>query len=363
MTERGEANKLPSSLLVEFSVGKSLFDEIENQTGNRAGLDKLVSQAISCFWRAQAFAKQEAIFSPNEVLEDINTESLKYLLIPYYLAELYSKESNINERLKSIKESERLFNVFLCECENREIMSAEDRSAYVRETEDAGVMRQEKISRYKREKELQEKLKRILETEQRARLKQQNEDGYDESNLASTMDSESTEREFVLALIHIAIGRSLTNLKTLKQEIEIVTKMIKNINEAEFRQPSRSDPRIAQRKAEEVVATLRSDTWDLTSDMRARVFTSGLSKPSITLEEFAEVEKEHFDKKQAMMKEMEKNRVKLDPDTEEAIDLETLKTRYWDDWRDNHEKGAGNTGLKSMFDVAAFQQENPGTKL
>ena len=40
-----------------------------------------------------------------------------------------------------------------------------------------------------------------------------------------------------------------------------------------------------------------------------------------------------------------------------------MKARNWDDYTDENPKGAGNTGLKSMFDVAAFQQENPDYKL
>jgi hypothetical protein len=50
---------------------------------------------------------------------------------------------------------------------------------------------------------------------------------------------------------------------------------------------------------------------------------------------------------------------KIDPESEDAIDTATLKARSWDDYKEEVVKGSGNTGLKSMFDVKAFQQENP----
>jgi len=51
------------------------------------------------------------------------------------------------------------------------------------------------------------------------------------------------------------------------------------------------------------------------------------------------------------------------PSHRPQVDAETMKARKWDDWKDANVKGSGNTGLKSMYDCVAFEQENPGYKL
>lgn len=44
------------------------------------------------------------IFSPNEQMDDINTEDLKYLLVPFYLGMLYPRMKG-DSRLKKVKQA------------------------------------------------------------------------------------------------------------------------------------------------------------------------------------------------------------------------------------------------------------------
>jgi hypothetical protein len=64
-------------ILVEFSLGKSLYDELESGSIERAKQFEAIQEAIERFERAAEIARQSQLFSPNEEVDDINTTDLK----------------------------------------------------------------------------------------------------------------------------------------------------------------------------------------------------------------------------------------------------------------------------------------------
>eukprot|EP01017_Pseudomicrothorax_dubius_P036332 TRINITY_DN5196_c0_g1_i2.p1 TRINITY_DN5196_c0_g1~~TRINITY_DN5196_c0_g1_i2.p1 ORF type:complete len:155 (-),score=59.63 TRINITY_DN5196_c0_g1_i2:43-447(-) len=80
-------------------------------------------------------------------------------------------------------------------------------------------------------------------------------------------------------------------------------------------------------------------------ELQKRVFQPGGSLPTMTLEEFAEKEMERMriteeQTKAAQLRSKEEE--EEDSDREEIDAKRTKKARDWDDWKDDHEKGAGN---------------------
>jgi hypothetical protein len=79
------------------------------------------------------------------------------------------------------------------------------------------------------------------------------------------------------------------------------------------------------------------------------VLRPGHNLPTMTLEEFAEEEMQKISvqqEKEAITKEIEdyniKHNGKIDEDSDKIVDEKTYKDRNWDDWKDEHERGAGN---------------------
>jgi len=80
-------------------------------------------------------------------------------------------------------------------------------------------------------------------------------------------------------------------------------------------------------------------------EIKAGVFQPTGSQPTMTLDEFAEMEMarmKEMQKQQEKMERLRKQEEEQDPDKDEVADKQTYKDREWDDWKDEHEKGAGN---------------------
>ena len=84
---------------------------------------------------------------------------------------------------------------------------------------------------------------------------------------------------------------------------------------------------------------------DFVKNLQKKVFQPGFAQPTMTLEEFADGEIRNMNlmqEQQAQMDKLAKIEEEKDPDRDEALNEQIYKDRNWDDWKDNHEKGAGN---------------------
>jgi immunoglobulin-binding protein 1 len=64
--------------------------------------------------------------------------------------------------------------------------------------------------------------------------------------------------------------------------------------------------------------------------------------PTMTLDEFADKEIVKMAEMERQQEEAKRNAPSEDSDDEKVADEKTYKAREWDDWKDAHEKGAGN---------------------
>lgn len=83
--------------------------------------------------------------------------------------------------------------------------------------------------------------------------------------------------------------------------------------------------------------------------IRANVFQSRMAQPTMTLEEFADIEVANAIAREQAQQDSEGpirryNQLVADgdEDDEELVDQATQKDREWDDWKDNNPRGWGN---------------------
>ncbi|CAG8812668.1 807_t:CDS:2, partial [Racocetra persica] len=152
-----------------------------------------VSNAIACFSACAKLVDELDLFSSNETVDDINSTDLKFILVYAYLGDLMTKLIGVNrlEILNNAKDKK-----FVEEHSNGIV-------------KDLAKKREEKIERYKREKETKAKLEML------------------QQQLISTKDDdkEDINREYILTLINLFIQKSIEQLLLIKQEIDLLNQM------------------------------------------------------------------------------------------------------------------------------------------
>ena len=62
----------------------------------------------------------------------------------------------------------------------------------------------------------------------------------------------------------------------------------------------------------------------------------------MSIGEFGEMEREQMLERERKQKEAEANKPDSDSDKEEVAERKRVEASNWDNWKDEHEKGAGN---------------------
>ena len=73
--------------------------------GNDEGLQKRIGEGLALCEASLVQVDSEAIFSSNELGEDINTDDLKYLLLPFYRGELLLRVCDQSKRREALREA------------------------------------------------------------------------------------------------------------------------------------------------------------------------------------------------------------------------------------------------------------------
>ncbi|KAG4305616.1 hypothetical protein PORY_001172 [Pneumocystis oryctolagi] len=280
-------NQLENKSLRElFDLAEDLRKKIEN------GSSELLTDCISLYEKCHYLSRKLGLFSNNEEIDDINTSEIKFLLIDYYIAELLDKNAT-SDRSSAIKTSKNLFISFLTLCDNYALLTSSDKTLFNRfnsteisdrnDKESDISRREEKIQRYKREKELNKNISDFLKNPSK-----------DENNL----------RKHFLEQIQLAIFKSLQSIGQLNLELKMI-----EISEAK-EQSTNNSHKIQTEK--EIYLTLET--------------------------------KNHFSKNTALL---DKNGKPLRPFTiigkrEQLKKSETYKAREWDEFKEENPRGWGN---------------------
>jgi hypothetical protein len=320
------------TLLEQYSRGVDLFEESEKATGPDS--KDIIMSSIRYFQSCAVLIIQNGLFSSTEELTDFSSNSIKYLSIPYYLGELYRRmpSSVPPERLNSLKQSNSYKEKFINTCIRLGILSKEDITAYKNEaTANPQFKREEKIRRFRRDKEINLLLNNLLQE----KLKKGIDEDLEE-------DSEFERKTTILILENQAI-KTIDSLSTLNQEIGIVTHMNTLMEQNGGKLPTPQPPEPRPPGQPPIVIT------DPRAVVKDNVFKPGWNLPTVSIEQAAEIDYQEMIQREARQKESERKKSEklvkeFGDDEEEAKELQ--KTRDFDAFKDEHPRGSGNTGTK-----------------
>ena len=156
------------SLKAAFASAKAHQKELEDLDPRSDTAKEAVQSTIVDLEQCQKLLQTASIFSPNEDLEDITTESLQFLTVEYLLAELLLRTYD-NNRLAALRRASQLLETFLERLNHYVMLSKADTELYDRYRESPGSFsllatsnfedrRRLKISRFQEEKGLKQKL-------------------------------------------------------------------------------------------------------------------------------------------------------------------------------------------------------------
>lgn len=280
------------------------------------------------------------LFSPNEELDDISTADLKFLLVPYMLADVLGATRDIAERPQALRQALVFWRAFAGDCQRLGVAHAEDAKAIDRGPEealDANSKRTEKIARYKRTKELDEKVAYLFKKKRQV-LGDEFLWGH-----GGAFDEDS-ERELILALLSRAVSSAAEDIASAAEELPLLEMMANGVRAPAA--PKKAD-------TEKPFIVRIQDKAELHRLYKEMVFQCPFAQPTVTLAEAAEVEMEDVRRRQEMENAQGRRSAREDEDRwfhgdrygakeEEEEERKIYKDRSWDDWKDEHPWGSGN---------------------
>ncbi|KAK6203516.1 TAP42-like protein [Scheffersomyces amazonensis] len=322
---------------------------------------------------------QLALFSENESIKEVNTNYIPFFNVDFYIGNLF-QDSFVNnsipniidpleykvENLKSAKQS---LVDYLQLLESYKILSkhqelklgaySNDKRANIMDIPSSNPVskRQEKIENFKLEQELKKKLTILDEYYDKAD-KVEEKEKQEEDSIFEKFD-EDIVKQIYLDQITLFTIHAFNNLESITMELGVLSNRKPSLPKPhnEQQQKSRSDKNDDD---DEFGFTTRLETvpfskpdinqliskqgkilqpFTITSNrqkLKDKVFGTGQVLPSMTVEEYLDYELANG----KMMKEEVKDSNKNDDDTDNSDD--ELEKRRWDDWKDDHPKGAGN---------------------
>lgn len=288
------------------------------------------------------------MFSKNESYEEISTNDLKFLLLPFFLAQTSLKlcsadRKNVVEVAKIYYEDflKRCEDYGLCERSTTAVSKATDiivRDEMQRLTQMA-QQRNQKLQKYQQKKELNDQIKQL-----RVAMEREHTD-------------EEIKRNFYLKLIKLCVWESQDEISTLEQEFEI----LKHIDGLREHDPDyKKTAEAAARRAQPTPLKPIIITKDA---MQKAIYGLGYpSLPTYTVKEFydqrvldgvfpseaqviqnAMTPKVEVDQEAEQAREDEAKELKIENDDPELL----ARQRNMDEYKDDHRRGYGNRHNRS----------------
>lgn len=320
-----------------FDNGMKLFENIENgnEATNSDPVQMSIKAAISKFEKATNLVSISGMFSKNESLEELPTETLQYLLLPALLGTLSLKLCR-QPRKEIINLAEIYFKDFLQRCKDYGVTDIEvpesngdSQSSVSRPQSELAKItnmvytREAKIKRYKETKEIKEKLITLSEA----------------MSLPNVDDQ--TKREYFTTLLVSYVNQALDELASIEQEKPILEYMEKHAGELKTQEKERPKP------LKPMIITRDA--------MQKAVYGAGYpSLPTMTVEEFYDqrVKEGQFPASGTNIPHTTIQSTETDADEAEQIRKERLeedddpeelaRQRNMDEYKDDHRRGWGN---------------------
>eukprot|EP00178_Gracilaria_changii_P003459 TRINITY_DN1510_c0_g1_i1.p1 TRINITY_DN1510_c0_g1~~TRINITY_DN1510_c0_g1_i1.p1 ORF type:complete len:353 (-),score=73.91 TRINITY_DN1510_c0_g1_i1:1015-2073(-) len=278
-----------------------------------------------------------ALFSRNETLDEVPTSCIKFLLAPYlHAVALHTWQGPTAQRLDKLVQCDAELQTFFSDVDSYSLLTESQRDRVLLNSpelvQSPAQKREEKIARFKMEKSAESRLSLLLDKLERRSITEQ-----DDTDM----------REASLLVLQSAVRRALDLFSTLQEEIAI-------LRFAERQIAKGVDPRVradqARARAPPSVLAHMPPTFRIVNQRekeREGVFRPSHSLPTYTIEEWGEIEAQRLAKSELEKKEKQiaakRRKEEQDSDNDEAVDLQTVEARKWDDWKDEHNRGSGNT--------------------
>uniref|UniRef100_A0A3B0MWD7 TAP42-like family, putative n=1 Tax=Theileria annulata TaxID=5874 RepID=A0A3B0MWD7_THEAN len=291
------------------------------------------------------------LISKNEQFEDVHTENLKYLMLPYLSAHVLFERPNMENRFSILKKVQIYLFEFMNTLSQMDILRPEELQLWEtkfgkssensemgvggRRNEDGRSLR---INQASFERDLKKSLTEIFSSSGSI-------ENFIRFRSLEDSDREEFYRNTLLSILRLFSIQSLNHLNSIEMELPFVER--RELNKLAFSNEPKTD-----------VTTSSSKPWFLHIDTNSQldptlvrslykrmVFLPGHNLPTISLDECARIEME-MDVKTIGVKNRPKKRKSSSFDnSEEESEKSSVCTdeeRNWDDWKDDHPKGQGN---------------------
>lgn len=305
----GEVKEEPLHALLKTS--KEHLNLIEN-AGDRTSQDykDLIIDSILTLERISVIVSALHLFSNNEDLSDLSTETVKFMLVPAYLGQCHQQHYDFPNRKTHILAAKAYYKDFLDLCTLYGINKDSSLNLNRLDNPVNNSSREEKMQKYRDIKKLEDKIK---ELERRVNVE------------------EEVQREIYLSHVSLWIMRSKQEVYNINSEVQMLDHMEKIRGGLIVQKP--------------IVRPKLMNPFILVKDelMRA-VYGAGYpSLPTKTLDQFYDEELKKIVEAKNNQPEPEIEPEDPDAETEEG---RAAKLR-WDEYKDTHKSGWGNRHNRS----------------
>ncbi|UKK00079.1 hypothetical protein MACK_000147 [Theileria orientalis] len=343
----------PDASFVEFfysardsSRHRNYDDESEfSKSIEKDRLNKLnvINELQQSFELLTMASESMGFISVNEDLDEVHTEYVKYLMLPYLIAHVMVEKPDLSNRFEILKKVEIFLNQFMNMLSRLKILRREELEIWEdnkpkNTSHDARDLR---VNQASFERDLKKSVSQVLASSGSV-------EQFLQFNKLDKSTNEEVYRNTILDILKLFSIQSINHLNSIKMEIPFLE--LRERNKIAF----------SKDKVETNVPTTKP--WFLHIDNSSKldpsvvqtlykkmVFLPGHNLPTISLDECARIEME-MDVKTIGCKGAEVKRKdsaelledKLDEQESDESSVCTDDAREWDDWKDDHPKGQGN---------------------
>ena len=351
-----------SATETNISYVHSLLSSLEATALSATPSRSLESSDVRLLEQAMADA-----ISANEELDDFGTAALRYLNVPYYLALANDAEGGLESKRRALA----YYDGYLDRCLRHGVLEPNvrrwveacldsDRGEESDKRSPATVSREQKIEMFKTERQLAKSISAL-----RAGFESTSVRGGDASrgndkagNIDELLDDTELRPLYLMMISQFAI-KACNARQLVWQEVNMLEAVATMPEDARMKMAK--DSRAQSKENQEVMDKLREAVRGLSAGTggKREAFRAGVFKPShllptMTVEQFGEMEVERMQaeeqrKVDASTEERRRRELSLNGRAEREAEEETAlqKQRAFDDFKDANKRGSGNSKLRN----------------
>eukprot|EP01063_Lacrimia_lanifica_P020346 TRINITY_DN27678_c0_g1_i1.p2 TRINITY_DN27678_c0_g1~~TRINITY_DN27678_c0_g1_i1.p2 ORF type:complete len:362 (+),score=192.76 TRINITY_DN27678_c0_g1_i1:44-1087(+) len=341
---------ISGTLSETFHAAVKLHGNIENSTADSKDEKKqnMVTECSKMFQELWRNVEQAKVFSPNEEIDDVATNDVKFFLILYYLGDIQERIVDTN-RVRNLKNAIRCFQLFLKLCVDYSIISekeCEHLSTPINPTDRTG-----RIERLKKQKELQAMLADLSEKKKQLARRIAEEAGTADSGKDDEereFEHDAVERKYWLLSVEDRLRASGQQMQMSQREATMLESL------------STEQKEEAASHYQQQLEDNRGKPADPSALTRIEAAPNPFLMTSLPMDRERIMREVFMDRNPATMSDAEyaqrqmermlapdepKNEDDDDSEDEEAHDRKQAKASKWDDWKDDHARD-GNMGAR-----------------